>query len=138
MLQMKSIFAKSLLFGAAVLVGVGAFWGAWRFENARSAEFLRQEEESLKGEINRVLPIGAEWVRVEEFVKSRSMLVGGHYRLSEDDRRSYGDVAEILIASSTDLETSLYVCRIMVTFRFDTNRTLQGYETKLVCDGPFG
>jgi len=112
-------------------------WMRWRAADIQSRSTLRQVEESLKREINNELPVGSDKVRVEEFLRTRAMYTDGFRRLGIADRSSYDGAAGMIYATSGDLKTSIYFCKIVVLFKFTDENKLLGYSDKLVCNGLF-
>jgi hypothetical protein len=112
-------------------------WAGWRIASARSTAILRQDEESLKIQIEKELPIGSGRNRVEQFLKAHSMYTDGFRQLGSDYKGSYDGASGIMFATSGNLRTSIFLCKIVVTFRFDDKDKLLGYTDKLVCNGPF-
>jgi hypothetical protein len=135
--KLKLPVKKSLLvLTGTAIVSILALWVGWRIANVRSAAILRQDEESLKIQIEKELPNGSDRGRVEQFLRTRSMYTEGFRQLGSEYKASYGGASGVMFATSGDLKTCIYLCKIVLTFRFDDNDKLLGYIDKLVCNGP--
>jgi hypothetical protein len=135
---LRTSIKKALLvsIGTAIVVTL-ALWAGWRIASAWSAAILRQNEGSLRNQIEKELPMGSDRDRVEEFLRTRSMYTDGFRQLGSEYKASYDGASGIMYATSDDLKTSIFVCKIVVTFKFDGKDKLLGYTDKLVCNGPF-
>jgi hypothetical protein len=109
----------------------------WHTANARSALVLRQAEDSLKREIEVGLPAGSDNTRVEQFPLAHSMYTEGFRTLEGSYRAQYGDASGVMFASTDNIKTTLYSCKIVVTILFNDDKKLLRYTIQSPCNGPF-
>jgi len=137
----KSVDSRKYKLGvfAFVLISVLilVLWGAWRSANAHSVAVLREAEDSLKREIDRELPAGSDRKRVEQFLNKRALSTEGYRELGSDFQPLYNGANAIIFANSDNIKTTISVCNIFLTFRFDKAGKMEGYSEKVACKGPF-
>ena len=116
-----------LLLALVFIVGT-AFVLYKRTVYARLSETTRQREQALKRDIDASLPVGTQRSQVEKFLRDHDILFV-YYPASADTEAHFAT----LDAYTRQVPTPIFRCKIHLTFRFDQQDGLQGYQEKYVC-----
>ena len=65
------------------------------------------------------------------------MYTDGYQKLDGGNNTGYDGASGIIYASTGEVKTPLYLCKIVVTFKFDRDGQLKGYDDSAPCNGPF-
>lgn len=114
--------------GALCAVALGTAWYRRSLHN-RSSEILRAAEESLKRDIERSLPVGAERSRVEATLRAHEI----DYLYYPPSTNVDESASAIIDAYTKYIPTPLLSCKLHLTFKFDERDKLLGYKEKYVC-----
>ena len=130
----KPLFPVSIIMTAVCCL---AAWAVWSIANSRSSAKLHRAENSLRLEIDRRLPLGSDKTSVSQFLETHAISSDGYRRLNAEYRPLYKGAFGIMVAYTEKIDTPIFLCRIVVTFRFNDSDKLEGYDDSFVCNGPF-
>jgi len=131
------VFKFWLIALVVIVVCCSAAWAVWSIANSRSSAKLRRAEDSLRHDIDLGVPLGTDPVAVSQFLRSHAISTDGYRRLNTEYQALYKGAAGVMIGSTEKIDTPIYLCRILVTFRFNDKDRLEGYDESPVCNGPF-
>lgn len=136
---MISTRVKVGIVGVVIVMAIGyasAVW-TWHHQSAKTSAMVHQTDDGLAREIEQEIPLGSDRSVVLRFLRSHDIANGAYYKLGMGEGEPNGGASAVLDTVTQSMGSSVFHCRIHLTFRFDQSDKFLGFSHAPQCGAPF-